>query len=210
MGFYDPIKKMLRSEGDVVEPLYKKILAGGFSGMLGSSIANPTDLLKVRFQAQAPSQSIGLLATAQNIWNAEGLKGLYRGVVPTTQRAMILTATQIPVYEHSKKLLLDSGYFKEGILTHFVSSMISGWFCATTTSPVDVVKSRLMNQPIGNNGKGLIYSSTGDCFTKIIQTEGIRGLYKGWLPNWLRIGPHTVVTFIILEQLRRLSGLNPV
>lgn len=37
-------------------------------------------------------------------------------------------------------------------------------------------------------GKGLRYSGVADCLMKTLQAEGLRGLYKGWLPNWLRIG----------------------
>jgi hypothetical protein len=37
-------------------------------------------------------------------------------------------------------------------------------------------------------GKGLRYSGVGDCLLKTLQAEGLRGLYKGWLPNWMRIG----------------------
>jgi solute carrier family 25 protein 14/30 len=207
MGLYEPLKQMLASPTDKKEPLWKKIVAGGLAGMIGSGIANPTDLIKVRFQASSDSAKLGLWNTAKEIVREEGWKGLYRGVGPTTQRAMILTATQLPIYDHSKRVLLDTGYFREGIVTHFVASMISGFFCATTTSPIDVVKSRLMNQKV--NGK-VLYTSTMDCFVKIVKVEGVMGLYKGWLPNWLRIGPHTVITFIMLEQLRRLSGIKPV
>jgi hypothetical protein len=208
MGLYEPLKQMLSSPNQSEPPpLWRKIMAGGIAGMIGSGIATPTDLIKVRFQACSESARLGIWNTAKKIIKEEGWAGLYRGVGPTTQRAMILTATQLPVYDHSKQVLLDTGHFHEGIITHFVSSMISGFFCATTTSPIDVVKSRLMNQKV--DGK-ILYTSTADCFAKIIKVEGVKGLYKGWLPNWLRIGPHTVITFIVLEQLRRLSGIKPV
>ncbi len=207
MGLYEPLKHALASPNET-EPLWKKIVAGGLAGMIGSGIANPTDLIKVRFQANSNAASIGVISTAKQIIQKEGFVGLYRGVGPTTQRAAILTATQLPVYDHSKRLLIDYG-FQEGYTLHFVASMISGFFCATTTSPVDVIKSRYMNQQFVN-GKGVLYSSTRDCFVTTLKAEGIRGLYKGWLPNWLRIGPHTVVTFLILEQLRILAGIKPV
>jgi solute carrier family 25 protein 14/30 len=209
MGLYEPLKQALASPHETKEPLYKKIIAGGLAGMVGSGIANPTDLIKVRFQASSESAKVGLWATAKQIVQQEGFVGLYRGVGPTTQRAMILTATQLPIYDHSKRVLMETGYFQEGYTLHFIASMISGFFCATTTSPVDVVKSRYMNQQF-QDGKGVMYSSTRDCFVKTIKAEGIAGLYKGWLPNWFRIGPHTVITFLILEQLRRLSGIKPV
>jgi solute carrier family 25 protein 14/30 len=67
--------------------------------MFGAAIANPTDLIKVRFQAKARISQTTLIQTAMDIINNEGWKGLYRGVIPTTQRAIILTATQLPTWD---------------------------------------------------------------------------------------------------------------
>jgi hypothetical protein len=51
-GLYSPIKKLLIGEttSPAEVPLWKKILAGGLAGGLGSAIANPTDLVKIRMQ----------------------------------------------------------------------------------------------------------------------------------------------------------------
>lgn len=37
-------------------------------------------------------------------------------------------------------------------------------------------------------GKGQLYSGMFDCLAKTVRAEGLLGLYKGWLPCWLRIG----------------------
>lgn len=39
--------------------------------------------------------------------NEGGVAALYRGVWPTTVRAAILTASQLPVYDHTKHMLLS-------------------------------------------------------------------------------------------------------
>ena len=125
------------------------------------------------------------------------------------QRAAILTAAQIPSYDHTKHTLKNHGLMHEGLRLHIVSSMIAGFVTAFVTSPVDVVKTRVMNQRIKGEGV-VLYKSTIDCIAKTIRSEGIFGLYKGFIPNWMRIGPHTIITFLIFEQLRRLVGMRPV
>jgi len=77
--------------------------------------------------------------------------------------------------------------------------MIAGFNAAVITSPVDVIKSRVMSQKIGINGENLTYSGTADYFVKIVKTEGLFGTL-GFFPNWMRIGPHTIVTFLVYEQ----------
>jgi dicarboxylate transporter 10 len=38
--------------------------------------------------------------------------------------------------------------------------------------------------------------------TDIVKTEGVRALFKGWTPAFLRLGPHTIVTFLVLEEMK--------
>lgn len=211
MGLYDVLKDVMHAEDPRTTPLWKKIVAGATAGALGSGIANPTDLVKVRMQAQGTGTAghhyRNMWQAFAQIYRAEGVRGLYKGVGPTTQRATLLTASQLASYDHIKHSLLALQWlhFHEGIVTHFTASMLAGFIAAVVTSPVDVIKTRIMNQ----RGHQL-YTSTLDCALKTLRTEGPLGLYKGFVPNWLRIGPHTVVTFIVFEQLRRLAGIRPV
>ena len=54
------------------------------------------------------------------------------------------------------------------------------------------------------------YKSLLDVWIKTVKAEGITSLYKGFFPLWMRIAPHTVVTFAVFEQLRILTGIAPV
>jgi len=38
----------------------------------------------------------------------------------------------------------------------------------------------------------------------IIREEGPFALFKGWVPAFVRLGPHTIVTFMVLEQFKNL------
>lgn len=220
MGLYDEVKELLAVHGDdrYSFPLWKKIVAGGISGCIGAAIASPTDLVKIRAQALNPATGRPFYsypspwAALGIIYRTEGgIAGMYRGVVPTVQRAMVLTATQFATYDEVKYLLIGNGLLEEGVGAHIASSITAGLAVATTTNPLDLVKSRYMNQEFDKvTGKGLRYSGVADCLMKTLRAEGLRGLYKGWLPNWLRIGPHTVITFLSFEALRKAAGLEAV
>ncbi|KAI9201842.1 solute carrier family 25, member 30-like protein [Polychytrium aggregatum] len=216
MGLYQPIKDALKTPGETHELLWKKVVAAASSGAIGSAITNPVDLIKIRMQARGDQQVPykNIIDAFRTIARNEGLGGLYKGVGPNVQRAAVLTASQLPSYDHSKKVLIGSGLVQEGIVAHVICSMFAGLVAATFTSPFDLVKSRYMNQrkasgPSGTPG-AILYKSPLDCFVKTVQNEGVRGLFKGWLPNWMRIGPHTIVTFMVMEQLRRLVGVEPI
>lgn len=218
LGAYEPIKVVLGATDKAHTPLWKKICAGAISGVIGSSVATPTDLVKVRMQACTHSGEISLLkmprykntySAFKEIIGKEGLRGLYVGVGPTVKRAAILTASQIPSYDHTKHTILNMNWMQEGPALHIVSSMVAGFMSAVTTSPVDVVKTRIMNQKYQHHHEKT-YTGTFDCLMKILRSEGPFGLYKGFIPNWMRIGPHTIISFFVFEQLRRIVGMDPV
>jgi len=62
----------------------------------------------------------------------------------------------------------------------------------------------MMSQPFGPDGKGLKYSSSLDCLLKTVKSEGIFALYKGFIPNYMRLGPWCVVMFMSFEQFNKV------
>ena len=51
LGAYEPVKGLLAgSKIDI--PFWKKVMAGAITGAIGSALANPVDLVKIRMQAQ--------------------------------------------------------------------------------------------------------------------------------------------------------------
>ncbi len=63
-------------------------------------------------------------------------------------------------------------------------------------SPVDVVKSRVMGDKTG------AFSGVLDCFVKTAKQDGLSAFYKGFLPNFGRLGSWNVVMFLTLEQVK--------
>jgi dicarboxylate transporter 10 len=59
-----------------------------------------------------------------------------------------------------------------------------------------VVKTRVMGS---HDGKGLVH-----LLREIVAKEGVRWVFKGWLPSFVRLGPHTVFTFVALEQHKKV------
>jgi solute carrier family 25 (mitochondrial oxoglutarate transporter), member 11 len=116
---------------------------------------------------------------------------LWKGALPTVVRAMVLNGAQLSSYSQAKGILID--YVNEGIALHFCASMISGLLSTIASMPVDIVKTRMQK----SSGK---VASPMAIFTGIIKKEGFFSLWKGFIPYYARLGPHTVLTFVFLEQ----------
>ncbi|KAF6299699.1 solute carrier family 25 member 11 [Rhinolophus ferrumequinum] len=144
----------------------------------------------------------------KNVFNAliriaqeEGVPTLWRGCIPTMARAVVVNAAQLASYSQSKQFLLDSGYFSDNILCHFCASMISGLVTTAASMPVDIVKTRIQNMRM-IDGKPE-YKNGLDVLLKVVRYEGFFSLWKGFTPYYARLGPHTVLTFIFLEQMNK-------
>ncbi len=73
--------------------------------------------------------------------------GFYNGVKPTVIRAIMLNATKLSTYDHIKHFIINQQILPDGMACHFVSSVIAGVCIAIVTSPIDLIKTRIMNQP---------------------------------------------------------------
>jgi hypothetical protein len=208
VGLYDVFRDLYSSHlggtGAAV-----RFLSGATSGCIGAIVANPTDLVKVRLQASRAAVSPSVWGTFRSIVAQEGgIAALWQGTEANVGRAALVTAVQVGSYDQIKSFIKHAGIAalaQEGFMLHWACAMTAGLLTAIATSPVDVAKTRLMNQ-----GPARLYTSTLDCMRKTAQAEGVKGLFKGFTANWMRLGPHTVISFLAYEQLRKACGLPPV
>lgn len=82
---------------------------------------------------------------------------------------------------------------------------MTGLVVTTAMNPMDVVSTRIYSQKVVN-GKGKLYSGVMDCIMKTMKSEGLRGFYKGWAAHYMRLGPHTVFTFLFWEEAKKLAA----
>ncbi|KAL8856342.1 MAG: hypothetical protein Q9178_007033 [Gyalolechia marmorata] len=172
------------------------------SGFLGGIAGNPADVLNVRMQHDAalPVSQQRKYAHALDglirMSREEGWRSLFRGVAPNSMRAVLMTASQLASYDGFKRLILSHTPLSDNLYTHFSASFLAGFVATTICSPVDVIKTRIMS---AKESEGL-----GRLLGRIYGVEGVGWMFRGWLPSFVRLGPHTVVTFLFLEQHKRI------
>eukprot|EP01133_Synstelium_polycarpum_P001483 gene1483-1721_t len=192
-------------------PFHQKVLVGMMAGAGGAVVGTPADVIMVRMQADGklPANQRrnykGAFNGIARISKEEGVFSLWKGCGPNLVRAMFMTAGQIASYDQAKQMMMASGYFQDNIKTHLIASTISAFVASLVTSPIDVIKTRIMNTKKGATPLDKPqYTGTVDCFTKTFKSEGLGAFYKGFGPYFLRLGPHTILTFLFVEQLSKL------
>lgn len=133
----------------------------------------------------------------------EGYKALFSGTTMATSRAVLMTIGQLSMYDQFKHLLLTTtpeGIFEDDVMTHLLASLMAGTTATTLTQPLDVVKTRLMNETVGH------YKGAIDVARTIMRDYGPLGFFRGYMPAFVRLAPHTMLTFVFLEELRKNFG----
>ncbi|KAG2570834.1 mitochondrial uncoupling protein 1-like [Panicum virgatum] len=208
LGLYEPVKSLYVGQdhaGDV--PLSKKIAAGFTTGAIAISVANPTDLVKVRLQAEGklapgmPHRYAGAMDAYAKIATQEGVAALWTGLGPNVARNAFINAAELASYDQVKQTILKLPGFKDDVITHLFAGLGAGFFAVCVGSPVDVVKSRMMGDSL--------YKSTLDCFVKTLKNDGPLAFYKGFLPNFARLGSWNVIMFLTLEQVQKMIVRKP-
>lgn len=185
-GVYEEIKSRYTKSGR--EPTFPILAAiAATSGFLGGIAGNFADVLNVRMQHDAAlpmnerrnyKHAVdGMVRMARE----EGALSWFRGWLPNSSRAAVMTAGQLATYDTFKRLLIDYTPLGDTTTTHFSASFLAGLAAATATSPIDVIKTRVMS----STQKQGIVRLVGD----IYKTDGLRWMFKGWVPSFLRLGP---------------------
>ncbi|XP_061695696.1 kidney mitochondrial carrier protein 1-like isoform X3 [Syngnathoides biaculeatus] len=207
IGVYQSLKRLL-VERPQDETMATNVLCGVLAGVISSTIANPTDVLKIRMQAQGSLIQGSMMGHFVHIYQQEGTRGLWKGVSLTAQRAAIVVGVELPVYDITKKHLILSGHMGDNVYAHFLSSFVCGLAGALASNPVDVVRTRMMNQ----RGAAL-YHGTLDCVLQVViwsQIDTRDGVQVHDIPLVVFSEPGlTSVQFWLWLNILRFATKNP-
>lgn len=88
-------------------------------------------------------------STLEALFCLRAEKELLRGVWPNILRASLVTAGQVSSYDTCKKYLEKEWKWTPGVGMFVVSGLVSGFFSAVISAPVDVLRTRVMNDREG-------------------------------------------------------------
>ncbi|XP_015258682.1 PREDICTED: mitochondrial 2-oxoglutarate/malate carrier protein-like [Cyprinodon variegatus] len=161
-----------------------KFLFGGLAGMGATVFVQPLDLVKNRMQLSGQGTKAREYKTSFHalfsILKNEGVGGIYTGLSAGLLRQATYTTTRLGIYT----ILFEKMTSADGRPPNFL---------------LKVRPNRTLQNPAGP-----VLQSYIDVLMRVVGREGFFSLWKGFTPYYARLGPHTVLTFIFLEQMNRL------
>eukprot|EP00440_Ansanella_granifera_P034549 gb/GFBE01037480.1/.p1 GENE.gb/GFBE01037480.1/~~gb/GFBE01037480.1/.p1 ORF type:complete len:208 (+),score=29.51 gb/GFBE01037480.1/:1-624(+) len=193
ISFYEDFREVFtRYTGSAAA---SRALAGLLAGGLAQAVASPADRLKVVLVQEGDKR--GMVSVLRAILAEEGVKGLYRGVVPNVQRAALVNLGELATYDQAKGMILEQTGLADGVAVHTLSALCSGLVASVCATPADVVKSRIM----AGKASGVI-----SCVRDTVRNEGPTAMWKGFFPNWARLGPWQLTFWVTYEHARKAVG----
>lgn len=197
--------------------------AGACAGVIAMSATYPLDMVRGRLTVQtddSPTRYRGMLHAATTIVKEEGPRALYKGWLPSVIGVVPYAGLNFAVYESlkdwiAKKNIEGPGESSElSVLTKLGCGAAAGMVGQTVAYPLDVVRRRM--QMVGWKDASAIitadekvkapgqYTGMTDAFRKTVKNEGFGALYKGLLPNSVKVVPSIALAFVTYEIMKDL------
>ncbi|KAJ6073229.1 hypothetical protein N7467_011314 [Penicillium canescens] len=202
IGLYETLKDKAKANNFPASPPVLGVLAA-ISGFVGGIFGNASDIGNIRMQNDG-SLPPHLRRNYRHVFDAwgqinrqEGWKAFGQGLWPNAFRCGLMTSCQLASYDSFRELLarttgIDGNSPGLQVSASFLAALVATTLC----SPIDVIKTHLMGSSEKQGILGVIKGLTA--------TEGARWIFRGWTPSFVRLGPQTIATLVLLEQHKRI------
>ncbi|KAL4394706.1 hypothetical protein AHAS_Ahas02G0178800 [Arachis hypogaea] len=227
---YEHYKNLLQSligenhSGNASKNLFVHFVGGGLAGITAASATYPLDLVRTRLAAQRSAVYYrGISHAFSTICREEGFFGLYKGLGATLLGVGPNIAISFSVYEALRSFWKSQRPDDSTVMVSLACGSLSGIASSTGTKsltmycmcndllqhsatfPLDLVRRRMQLE--GAGGRARVYNSgLFGTFRRIVQNEGLRGLYRGILPEYYKVVPGVGIVFMTYETLKMLLG----
>jgi len=208
-GSYNFYKKFFETGGEMNS--LRRLICGGAAGITSVFFTYPLDIVRTRLSIQSASFAVlqsspntrlpGMWATMVTMYKTEGgILALYRGIIPTVAGVAPYVGLNFMTYEIVRTYFTPEGDKNPSAVRKLAAGAISGAVAQTCTYPFDVLRRRFQINTM--SGMGYQYKSIFDAVRVIVAHEGVKGMYKGIVPNLLKVAPSMASSWLSFEMTR--------
>ena len=171
--------------------------------------------LQAEYVSGGPRGNVLLAQTCRKMWAEGGLRATYRGVTMGLVGMFPYSAIDMGTFELLKTTYVTYRAKKAGVheedaqpstFATGIMGATSGAFGASVVYPLNVLRTRLQTQ--GTSMHPARYTGISDVANKTVRNEGVRGLYKGLMPNLLKVAPALSITWMVYEKAKNIMNLH--
>ncbi|XP_031638384.1 calcium-binding mitochondrial carrier protein SCaMC-3-like [Contarinia nasturtii] len=211
---YEKVKRLIRQNEQKQLSIYERFVAGACAGGVSQTIIYPLEVLKTRLALRKTGQYKGISDAALKIYTNEGIRSFYRGYCPNILGIVPYAGIDLAVYETLKRKYLkkhESDDERPSFMVLLGCGTVSSSIGQLCSYPLALVRTRLQAQVINNNTQSVVRpreQTMTTIFKHIIETEGIPGLYRGIIPNFIKVLPAVSISYVTYEYTSQALGVS--
>mmetsp|Transcript_14476 Transcript_14476/g.22619 ORF Transcript_14476/g.22619 Transcript_14476/m.22619 type:complete len:407 (-) Transcript_14476:223-1443(-) len=180
----------------------ERLMSGALAGATASTLTYPLDVMRLR---QAVYDDIkGPMDAIRNIYGEGGVRFFFKGWTPTLLSLGPFIGVNFATFDSLKTWYIgDRDPKSASTLAILGLGASAGIIAQTVCYPLDTIR-RSMQMPKHS------YNGIFDCAYKICTNpngKGILSMYKGLLPNAIKIVPNNGIRFLVYNKLTVYLGL---
>lgn len=198
---YDEIKKLICT--DLNSPSTgERLLSGAASGFLTQSIIYPMEITKTRLALAQDGIYKGIADCLLKIQRTEGTMALYKGWGASVLGIMPYAAIDLTIFNILRDMYIERVGRDPSTYTVLGCGALSSICGQVVSYPFALIRTRLQSQ--GLPGKPVLYHGLLDCTRKTYMNEGLRGFYRGILPNFMKSVPAVAISYAVFEKMKNV------
>jgi len=201
---YEQGKRFIKGKSNRELRIEERFIAGSVAGAFSQSVIYPLEVMKTRLALRKTGEYKSIADLTLKMYRKEGARVFYKGYIPNLLGILPYAGIDLAVYETLKKLYLrqeDRATREPPILLLLGCGTISSACGQIASYPLALVRTRLQ----ATNGYD---SSMTGLFRAILENEGLLGLYRGLMPNFLKVAPAVSISYVVYERVRGAMGVE--
>ena len=186
---------------DVEDETTKNFYSGGAAGIFSMVTVYPLETVRTRLSLQMNKSHY---KNPYHVLKTLNFNQLYKGLGISVLGFGPFSALNFMFYYRYKNFLEKKEFNATAV--KLLSGGLAGISALTFTYPTDLLRKHY--QMSGFSKEVPTYTGIWDGFRTVVRKDGIRGLYKGLLPSYIRIFPCLAVQFWCLEKGKQLFNEN--
>ncbi|XP_066927261.1 mitochondrial adenyl nucleotide antiporter SLC25A24-B-like [Clytia hemisphaerica] len=207
---YEYMKSWLRlQDGRVQLGPRERFMAGSSAGIISQTSIYPMEVIKTRLALGKTGQYKNLVDCAKTILRTDGVRGFYKGLIPSLIGVVPYAGIDLCIYETLKvKWLNTHNEPNPGVLVLLLCGTTSSTCGMLASYPLALVRTKLQAQTNNPKFTGLRADGMVDMIQTIVRQNGYSGLYRGLLPNFMKVAPAVSISYVVYENVRRELGMT--
>jgi solute carrier family 25 phosphate transporter 23/24/25/41 len=201
---YEQGKRFIKGKSNRELKIEERFVAGSLAGAFSQSVIYPLEVMKTRLALRKTGEYKSIADLTLKMYKSEGFRVFYKGYIPNLLGILPYAGIDLAVYETLKKFYLrrqDRATREPPIILLLSCGTISSACGQLASYPLALVRTRLQaTSGYDNSMVGL--------FKAILENEGVFGLYRGLMPNFLKVAPAVSISYVVYERVRGAMGVE--